>query len=148
MMTTGNVRLSPLVALNFVLRHRMVLVVMTAAGLAVGIVQALLLSPWYKASVTFVMSQGAGRAAAGVVAEVEQPYQGSPVTYYSTVLSSTVVMNAVLKDTLSDGVTVLERLSTPDAPAGEREALARERLAEAGPKLDSRRDPGKTRCPC
>jgi len=133
----GDVRLSPLVALNFALRHRVLLAVMTTAGLAIGVMQALALAPWYKASVTFVMSPGAGRAAAGVVGEVEQPYQGNPFAYYATVLSSTVVMNAVLKDKLSDGVTVLERLSDPEDPPGEREALARERLKDADPDLES-----------
>lgn len=133
----GEVRLTPLVALNFVLRHRVLLAVMFALGLAVGVVQALMLSPWYQASVTFVMSPGEGRAAAGVVDEVEQPYRGNPFHYYSTVLSSTVVMNAVLKDKLSDGVTVLDRLSPPGTPPGQREALARERLADANPKLES-----------
>ncbi len=126
-----------MVALNFVLRHRVLLAVMVVAGLAVGVVQALVLTPWYQASVRFVLSPGAGRSAAGVAGELEQPDQGNPFDYYSTVLSSTVVMDAVLSNKLADGVTVSERLNVAGLPPGDRQAQLRERLAESKPRLET-----------
>ncbi len=132
-----DVGISPLWPLNFLLRHRVVLVVTVVIGLALGVAEALARSPWYEASVSFVANPGTGRAAAGMAGPVGPIDQGDPFDYYSRILSSTVVTDAVLRTKITDGVTVRERvIGDEEAPDG-RPGFERDFLTLAGARLDS-----------
>lgn len=128
---------SPLAALNFLLRHRGLLLGAVIVGLAIGLIQVLNQIPSYEASVRFVASAGNSRTAASLTGEAAVVEERDPLDYYSTVVTSTDVRDAVLDTKITGGVTVRERLAADAGSSGAQAGLAAQGLGAAGVRLDS-----------
>lgn len=127
--------ISPFLILNVILRHRRIIVLACAIGVVGGLVTAFLQVPRYEATVRFVTSPGTMRAVSGVGTDMSPVQQRDPFDYYTSVLSSAEVLDAVLATKRADGSLIRDHIRIPTNQAGE--VAARRRLAAADVRLDS-----------
>jgi uncharacterized protein involved in exopolysaccharide biosynthesis len=132
--TARKISISPLSVLNIALRHRKLLIMSAAIGLAGGVVYALLQPRTYEGVVRFVTAPGSTRMVAGVGGDLGPIQQRDPFDYYASVLTSTQVLDAVLATKLGDESTVRSHLGLP--PDADPQA-ARTALSASAVRLDA-----------
>lgn len=127
---------SPFVIANALLRHRGLIAAAGAIGVAIGLVIAVLQVPRFEATAKFVVSASTARGAGAAQTDLGPMQQRDPFDYYATVLTSTTVLDAVLKTPRSSGGTIQDHLNVP---SGANTAVARARLKAAEVTLGSSR---------
>jgi uncharacterized protein involved in exopolysaccharide biosynthesis len=127
--------ISPFLILNVILRYRRIFLLAAAIGVGGGVLAALLQVPRYEATVRFVTSPGSMRSTAGVGSDMSLVQQRDPFDYYTTLLTSSEVLDAVLLSKRSDGTLIQDSLGVSSDPPGG--PGGRRRLAAAEARLDS-----------
>lgn len=133
-----DVTISPFGIANAILRQRRAIVALAGIGVALGLVAALQVVPRYEAVVRFVNSPSSVKAVAGVGDDMGLVQQRDPFDYYSSLLTSTDVLDKVLATPLPSGGTIADavmqtsRAAVPAGPEG-----LRRQLAGAGAKLEA-----------
>jgi len=127
---------SPFAIPNAILRHRGLILAAVAIGMALGLATALGQVPTFEAGARFVVSASA-RGVGTNEADLGPVQQRDPFDYYTSVLTSTRVVEKVLNTSRGSGSTIRQDLGLPDG--GANQELARLRLLGAGVRLESTR---------
>lgn len=130
----GDAGLSTYALLNALLRYRRWIAGLTIAGALIGLVVALQTVRRYEAAARFVTSARTTRTLTGVGTDLSPIQERDPFDYYTGVLTSTEVLDAVAAATRPGGGVLRALLDLPPTADA---AVVRRRLLSAQPRLES-----------